>query len=251
MVNQVSGLRSQVSQRGEATLLILLAVVLLGGGAFGLSKTKWFHGESKRAKSSTETTAALVSTTEAQGAAAAAVLTKIGEANTTAPDSRERDFIARAVPIGLGFLPAPDPQKLLELERLKVAVLTGQLATATTLNDNLLADGAKLRRDYAAALAAKRASDLALEQAAAEARGAEQQAFWLTCIAAAAAALYLWTKLSHVSPLSLSAAVRDLREGTTEPNAAIAAIDANVTPFQQANVALNHWLRRKFTKIFS
>lgn len=239
------------SNRGETTLLILLAVVLFGGGAWGLSKTKWFHGESKRAKSSTDTTAALVATTDAQGAAAAAVLTKIGEANTTAPDSRERDFIARAVPIGLGYLPAPDPQKLLELERLKVAVLTGQLATATTLNDNLLADGARLRRDYAAALAAKRASDLALEQAAAETRGAEQQAFWLTLVAGAAGLLYLWTKLSHVSPVSLSRFVEDHRNGTAEADPAIAALDGAITPFQQANIALTAWGRRKLAKIFS
>lgn len=237
--------------RGEIATVVLLVVGVVALGGWGLSKTKWFHRETKRAAASTTTTQQLVAATDAQGAAAAAVLTKIGEANTTAPLSRERDFISRAVPIGLGFLPAPDPQKLLELERLKVAVLTGQLETASALNDNLLADGAKLRRDYAAALAAKRASDLALEQAAAQARGAEQQAFWLMLIAGAAAALYLWTKLSHVSPLSLSAAVRDLREGTTEPNAAIASLDANLTPFQQGNVALNHWIRRKLARIFS
>jgi len=239
------------SQRAAIDGGLIILLLLLGGGAWGVSKTKWFHGESKRAATSSATTTALVDSSEAQGAAAAAVLTKIGEANTTAPLSRERDFIARAVPIGLGFLPSPDPQKLLEMERLKVAVLEGKLETAAALNDNLLADGAKLRRDYAAALAAKRASDLALEQEAAKSRGAEQQAFWLTLVTGAAAALYLWTKLSHVSPLSLSAAVRDLREGTTEPNAAIASLDANLTPFQQGNVALNHWIRRKLSKIFS
>lgn len=248
---QVSGFRSQVSQRGEATLIILLAVVLLGGGAWGLSKTKWFHGESKRAQASTETTAALVAATEDQSAKAAAVFQKIGETNTEAPDSPQRRVISRYVPIGLSLTGAPDPAFLLELERLKVAELTGKLAQADKISGALLHDAAEARRELARALAAKRASDLALEQAAAEARGAEQQAFWFTCIAVAAGLLYLWTKLSHVSPLSLSAAVRDLREGTTEPNEAIAALDANVTPFQQANVALNHWLRRKVSRIFS
>jgi hypothetical protein len=231
------------SERGEAVTIVLIALLVLGGGAWGLSKTKWFHGESKRAAASTTTTAQLVGAAEERNAKAAAVLTKIGETNTEAPESPQKRVIGRFVPIGLSLTGEPDPAFLLELERLKVAELGGKLAQANAINSELLGDAARLRQDYARALAAKRASDLALEQAAAAQRGAEQQAFWFMCIAGAAAALYLWTKLSHVSPLSLSAAVRDIRTGSNEPNAAIAAIDANVTPFQQANVALMHWLR--------
>jgi len=233
------------SVHGEAATIVLLVLVLIGGGAWGLSKTKWFHRESQRAATSTQTTQQLVTTSDDRSAKAAAVLQKIGETNAEAPASPQQRVIARFVPIGLSFTAAPDPAFLLELEKLKVAELTGKLAQADKLTSAIMTDSAKLRRDYAAALAAKRASDLALEQAAAETRGAEQQAFWLTLVALAAGALYLWTKLSHISPMSLSAAVHDLRTGTTEPNAAIAAIDANVTPFQQMNVALMAWLRRK------
>lgn len=239
------------SIRAEASLIILLAVVLLGGGAWGLSKTKWFHGESKRAATSTKTTEELLAAQAAQGAAAAAYVQTMGDVVTTLPESREKDFLGRAGGIALSYLPKPDPQKVIEAQALKIAVLTGQLELANQLTASALHRAELADQRTVRAITAKQKSDLALEQAAAEARGAEQQAFWLACIAAAAGVLYLWTKLSHVSPLSLSAAVRDLREGTTEPNAAIAAIDANVTPFQQANVALNHWLRRKASKIFS
>lgn len=237
--------------RGEAATIILLAVVLLGGGAWGLSKTKWFHKGTKRAQTSTETTQQLVAASEAQSSKAAAVFQKIGETNAEAPVSPQQRVIARFVPIGLSFSGAPDPAFLLELEKLKVAELTGKLAQADKIAGTLMLDAAAARQDLARAIAAKRASDLALEQAAAHARGAEQQAFWFMLVAGTCAALYVWTKLSHISPLSLSAAVRDIRTGTGETNPAIAALDANVTPFQQMNVALMHWFRRKFSNLQS
>jgi hypothetical protein len=240
--------RPRTKDRGEATTVVILVVALLGLGGWGLSKTKWFHRESKRAATSTETTAALVATTDERAAKAAAVLTKIGETNAEAPASPQQRVIARFVPIGLSLTGEPDPAFLLDLERLKVAELTGRLAQANALNTEILGDTARLRQDYARALAAKRASDLALEQAAAAARAAEQQAFWFMLLAGVAVVLYLWTKLSHVSPLSLSAFARDIRTGAREPDA-IAALDANTTPFQQMNVALHHWFRTKLDAV--
>jgi hypothetical protein len=238
--------RPRATNRGEVTLVVLAIVAVLGLGGWGLSKTKWFHRDTKRAAASSNTTAALVAATDERSAKAAAVFTKIAETNAEAPTSPQQRVIARFAPIGLSLTGAPDPAFLLELERLKVAELTGRLAQANALNTEILGDTARLQHDYARALAAKRASDLALEQAAAAQRGAEQQAFWFMLVAGAAAALYIWTKLSHVSPLSLSAAVRDLRTGTREPDA-IAALDTALTPFQQGNVAFHHWLRRKFS----
>lgn len=232
------------SNHGEVATTVILIVALLGLGGWGLSKTKWFHGESKRAAASTGTTAALVAATDERSAKAAAVFTKIAETNAEAPASPQQRVIARFAPIGLSLTGEPDPAFLLELERLKVAELSGRLAQANAINTEILGDTARLRQDYARALAAKRASDLALEQAAAAQRGAEQQAFWLMLVAITAGVLYLWTKLSHVSPLSLSAAVRDIRTGTREPDA-ITALDTNLTPFQQMNVSVHHWLRAK------
>lgn len=239
------------SQRGEVTLIVLLAVLVLGGGAWGLSKTKWFHGDSKRAKTSTETTDALLAAKDKQAAVAAASVVKIGEANTTAPESPNKVFIGREVPVALASLPPPDAEALLAAERRKAAILEGRLIEADKLYGEAMKSAAQYQQEAARAIAAKRASDLALEQAAGEARGAEQQAFWFMLIAGAAVALYVWTKLSHISPLSLSAAVRDIREGTGETNPAIAALDSNTTPFQQLNVALMHWARKKLDKLKS
>lgn len=239
------------AERGFAAWIVVGIIALLGVGGWGLSKTKLFHGESKRAETSTQTTENLIKATDNQGAAAAAYVATIGATNSGAPESKEKQAIAGLVPVALSFLPAPDPNKLLEAEKLKNAYLSGQLSLANSLTASAISEAATARKETLKAISAKRASDLALEEAAAEARGAEQQAFWLMLIAGAIAILYIWTKLSHVSPLALSAAVKDMRSGTGEPNPAIAAIDSVTSPFQQANVALMHWLRTKLDKLKS
>ncbi len=237
--------------RGAASLLVIGIIALLGVGGWGLSKTRWFHGESKRAKTSTDTTNTLISAQNSQGGSAAAYVQTMGDVVSTLPESREKQFLGRAGQIALSYLPQADPQKLLEAERLKVAFLTGQLELAQTLTQNALQDSGKAKQELTRAIAAKRASDLALEQAAAEARGAEQAQFWMMCIAIAAVILWLWVKITHPSPLAISRAVQDMRTGSGETNPSIAALDGALTPFQQANVALMYWLRTKITKASS
>lgn len=237
--------------RGSAAVIVLLGVLLLGGGAWGLSKTKLFHGESKRADASSKTTEELLAAQAAQGAAAAAYVKTMGDVAATLPESRERDFLGRAGGIALSYLPKPDPQKIIEAQNLKIAVLSGQLELANRLTGDALQRAEAADQRTARAISGKRASDLALQQAAAEARGAEQQAFWLMLLAGALVALYIWTKLSHVSPLTLSGVVRDIRTGTKEDDPAIRALDTATTPFQQMNVALMHWFRDKFAKVKS
>ncbi len=237
------------SARASAALIVLLAVALVGGGSWAAIKGGWFSGQSKRAKTSTATTTALVNAQDASGSAAAAYVTTMASVAATLPESKETAFIGKAGAIALSYLPAPDPQKLLEAERLKVAYLAGQLELANTLTANALQDSGRAKQELARAISAKRASDLALEEAAAEARGAESQKFLFLCIALAAGALYIWTKLSHVSPLTLSAAIQDMRTGLTEPNTAIAAINSATTPFQQMNVRAMYWLRDKLSKV--
>ncbi len=238
-----------MNSRGAATLLILGIVVLLGGGAWGISKTKWFHGESKRAKTSTDTTADLIAAKDKQSAVAAASVVKIGEANQVAPESPSRSFIAREVPVALASLPPPDADALLAAERRKAAVLEGRLVEA----DRLYGDAIKLAGEYQRAaeraISAKRASDLALEQAAAETRGAEQNQFWLTLLAIAVVLLWAWTKLTHASPLALSRFVQDVKSGTGETNPTVAAMDGALTPFQQMNIKAMVWARDKLGKL--
>lgn len=240
-----------MNTRGAATLLIVGVLALLGVGGWGLSKTKWFHGESKRAAESTKTTDDLLAAQQKQGAVAAASVAKIGEANAVAPDSPSKAFISREVPVALASLPAPDVQALIEAERRKAAILEGRLQEADKLYGVAMQKADEYQKEAQRAIAAKRASDMALEQAAAESRGAEQQAFWFMLVAGAAVVLYIWTKLSHVSPLTLSAAVQDIRNGTAEANPAIASLDSALTPFQQANTRLMAWFRGKLAKVTS
>lgn len=237
------------SQRGDISLAVLLVVALLGGGGYMAVKKGWFSGESKRAKTSTETTEALVAAKDKQGAVAAASVVKIGEANAVAPESPSRSFIAREVPVALASLPAPDVTALIEAERRKLAVMEGRLTEADRLYGDAMKRADEYQREAARAIAAKRASDLALEQAAAEARGAESQKFLFICVAVAAGVLYVWTKLSHVSPLTLSRAVADIKAGTVEANPSIAALDGALSPFQQLNTRAMVWLRTKAGKI--
>lgn len=218
------------NNRAEVATTILLVIVLLGAGGWGLSKTKWFNGDAKRATQSTQTSNALLGATEEKDGKAAAVFAKIGETNSEAPDSPQKKVIGRFVPIGMSLTGAPDPAFMLELEKLKVAELSGKLAQADRINDSLMRDANETKRELAKAIAAKRASDQALEWAAAEKLGAEKQAFWFMLAAGAAAALYLYVKLTHLSPGALAEAVYDIKK---DPTQAIAAIDGVTTRLQQ------------------
>lgn len=233
--------------RGAIPVIYLVGVLVLGTVGWGLSKTKWFHGESTRAAASSQTTETLLNVNAVQDGKAAAVFAKIGETNAEAPDSPQRKVISRFVPIGLSLTGQPDPAFMLELERLKVATLTGKLEQADKINASLMQDAAETQKQLARAIAAKRASDMALEQAAAEARGAEQQAFWAILACLVAGVLYVYTKLTHTSPWALAKAVTDMRNGSGEANPAIAALDGVTTPMQQFMVRMHTKLAKVFT----
>lgn len=235
---------------GFAWLPVLLVIALIGSG-YGAVKGGWFSGESKRAKTSTQTTQDLVSAEAAPGASAAAYVQEMTTVAATLPESKEKAFLGRAGSIALSYLPAPDPVKLLEAERLKNAFLSGQLELANTLTANALQDAGAMQKKLTQAIAAKRASDMALEEAAAEARGANENKFWLMLVAAAGVALYLYTKLTHVSPGSLARIVADIRGGTVETNPALQSIDALTTPVQQWMTRGNVWFNAKLAKLFS
>lgn len=240
-----------MNRRGLAFLPVLGILALLGVGGWGLSKTRFFHGESKRADASTKTTEELLAAQNAQGAAAAAYTQTAGEVVSTLPESREKDYLGRALGISLSYLPKPDPQKIIEAQNLKIAVLSGQLELANKLTGYALTRAEAADRRTAQAISSKRASDLALQESAAEARGAEQQAFWLMLVAIAAGVLWIYNKLTHLSPGALATAVADIRNGTGEQNSAIAALDGVTTPTQQMMVKANVWFKSKLAKLFS
>lgn len=221
------------SQRGEAITAVLLILVLIGGGLFVL-KPKWTHGDSRRATESTVTTERLNEAQTKQGATAAASIVKIGEVIATAPESLEKEFIAREVPVALASLPAPDPLALVEAERRKVAVMEGRLAEAATLYNQALKRADTLERERAAALAAKRASDAELAQVAAERLGSERLMNWAIAAAVLAGLLYIYVKVTHISPSALAEAVKDIKGGTQ----AITALDGVASRLQQRIVRL-------------
>lgn len=240
-----------MNSRGSVAIIVLIIVTLLGGGGYAAVKGGLFSGQTKRAAESTETTKELLAAQSAKSAKAGAVFSKMGEVVGTLPATREKDFLARSVGIGLSFTDAPDPTFELEMEKLRNAVLTGQVKQANEINAELSKTAAEDRARAERAIAAKARIDLALEQAAAEERGQESEKFIFMALAAAALVLYVWTKFSHVSPLALSGIVTDIREGKTEADKAIAAINTATTPFQQLNTRLMVWARSKFAKVTS
>lgn len=206
--------------RGSATIIAIVLVALLGGGLF-VFRPAFLHGDSRRAKESAAATVAVERTAGAQGGAAAASIQKIGEANQEAPLSPSRDFIAREVPLALSYLPKPDPAKLLEAERRKVAVMEGQIAEARRLYEDAAKTSAALQRERDAALAARRAVDAELAEVAAARLAAERQRAALVVVAVLLLAAWIYAKFFGISAGTLGRIAADVRSGVSP----IAAMD--------------------------
>lgn len=223
------------SQRGIAGIVVIAAIAILGGGLV-MFKPKWLHGDSKRAAEAARTTEALVDSQKKLSATAAASVVMIGEANAVAPDSPAKNFIAREVPVALSTLEAPDPTALIEAEKRKNAVLQGKIDVIERLYGDQAKVADALRRENAAVLAAKRASDAELAQVAAERLGAEKTAARWLFVAAACVVLYLYTKFTHLGPGAIAEAVADMRkQGAT---AGITALDGVTSRIQQKMVRI-------------
>ena len=210
---------------GEAVTVVVLVVALIGVGAW-LFKPSLFPGASRRAQQSTQTTAQLVAATDAQGAAAAASVVKIGEANAAAPASPARDFITREVPVALARLPAPDPRELLEAERRRAAIMEGRLEEARRLYEQSAKASARLQQERDEALAARRAADLALEQAAAAEHARTVQLVGAALVALLLLAAWIYSKVYSIGPDTLGRIAADIR-AKVDP---LAALDTHLAP---------------------
>lgn len=239
------------SIRAFATLLALGIIALIGAGSYGAIHFGLFSGESKRAKVNNETTEKLLDTNATKDAKAGSVFQAIGNTNSRAPDSPQKRVIARFSLIGLSLTGAPDDGFLLELEKLEKAEIQGKLDQAEKINAVIMNDTAEMRRELARAIADKRASDVKIQQAADKDAARDGDEFILFCVAIAAAALWLYTKITHVSPGSLARIVSDIRSGTAETNPALQSIDALTSPLQQWMVKGNVWFNSKVQKLFS
>ncbi len=212
-------------KRGMTGIEVLAALALLGAVAWWV-KPSLFPGQSKRAAASTQATAAVEATTNAQGASAAASVVKIGEANAAAPASPSKDFIGREIPMALSRLPAPDPQALLEAEKRRVAVMEGRLDEARRLYESAAKQSEKLQRERDEALASRRAVDLQLEQAAAAEHARTTQMIGFAIVALLLCAGWVYTKVYSVGPDTLGKIAADVRNGVP----GVQALTDNLAP---------------------
>lgn len=230
--------------RAAIPVLLLWLLGALGVGLF-VAKPKFLDKDSRKAATSVATTTALVDASTLRGAFAAASVTAMVEANVAAPDSPARNFIAQEGKVALANLPAPDPQALIDAEKRKNAVLEGKLELTTQLYEKALHQADGNASALARALAAKRGSDQALVQEAAERLGASRQARIAALVAICCLALWLYVKLTHLSPGAVAQAVVDMRAqaaGTAPAaNPSVNALDGVTSRLQQGII---HFLAR-------
>jgi hypothetical protein len=208
---------------------IVVVLGLLGfGAAWGIPK--FFNGDARRAKQAAATTAALVAAKDAQSAQAAASVTKMVEANATAPASWQQEFIALEGPVALSFLQKPDPMALARAEARRRAVAEGERDEARRLYALEAVRAADADKRTTQALVAKGKVDDELARVAAERVGAEQTRNIMIVVAMLVGAGWLWTKFTHLSP----AAVVELRNdlAAVSPHA-LGALDAVTSRLQQ------------------
>lgn len=221
-----------MKRRGAVSLLLIAAIVVLGAGGLWVAKPSIFGGASKRAANSTAATAQLERAVTAQGAAAAASVVKMGEANAQAPESPARSFIGQEVPLTLSRLPPPDPKALLEAERRRAAVMEGRLDEARRLYESAAKQSERLQRERDEALAARRAADLALEKSAAAEHARTVQALGVGLVALLACAAFAYVKIYSITPAAIGRIAADVRSGI----APLTALDTHLAPRLHARV---------------
>lgn len=210
-------------------VVVALAVIF---GAIWLVKPSLLPGASRNAAQSTAATAKVEETTNAIGAAAAASVVKIGEANGMAPISPSKDFIGQEVPFLLSRLPAPDAKSLLEAEKRRSAVMEGRLQEAQALYESAAKAAAKLQTERDEAIAARRTVDLKLETAAAAEHARTMQFIGAVVILLIVSAAFLYIKIYHISPSTLGVMAAEIRAGGSP----IQVMTDNLAPRQYASV---------------
>ncbi len=224
-------MRHEAPTRGLIWIPYLIALALIGAGLVVI-KPKFLDGDTKRASASVEATKKLEDASTAQGAAAAAGVVKIGEANSVAPESPARDFIGREVPSVLSKLPSPDPIALLDAEKRRSAVMEGRLSEASGLYQSEAIKSSNLQKELDLAKEGRRKADLAISEAAAERLGAERQRNIQIAVIVILVALWAYAKFYSISPSTLGRIAADVRSGTP----AIQSMDTNLAPWLHSSV---------------
>jgi hypothetical protein len=231
------------NNRGIAPLLVVGYIAVVGLLGFLAFKPKFLDKTSKTAAASTVATTNLntaheeeVKALKAKSASAAAGIAVVNQVAGTLPDTPARSAIVSEASIVQSKLEAPDPVEQLAAERRANAILTGNLEEARRLNALAYQDSASLRdRTIAAeaksakAEAARDAIDQKLGEAAAASLASRNaiNRMWLGIIVLAA--LYLWTKFSHLSYGSVAEIAADIKKGKD----ALGALDSGTSRIQQ------------------
>lgn len=232
---------------GVALLVVIGALAIAGALGLWVFKPKALHGESKRAEQSEQVSAEVKAAHEKEIAAekkrsseAAASSQVMASVVASLPATPEKQFLTEEGKVLASKLESPDPTELLKAEQRKNAVLTGKVAEAELLYSQALQHSSELSRDLvqakedtSRALAARDAVDRNLNETAALHRGMERQRNMTILALAALAAVYLWTKLTHLSPGAMAEAVADIKKGVN----GVDAIDLVTTRSQQKLVA--------------
>lgn len=212
-----------------------LVIVLVGAAIAGLVAwlfPKTFDKDSRNADQSQKATAALISAQEKKESNIAASVTVIGQANADAPYSKEKDFIAKEVPVVLSQLSPPDAQKLFDVAQRRAAVAEGNVVLINKLYGQATKDAMSLTKELAQAKEERKQVDLQLSEAAAYKLGAERAKMAMAAVIALLAAGAAYLKIYSISPGSIGNIAADIRAGINP----LHAIDTHLGPRLHARV---------------
>ncbi len=218
-------------KKGIAVVAVIALIALLGlGGAWVLPKI--YHGDTSRAKQSTEATTELLDKQNKQGATAAAKITTVKEVAETLPDSREKEFIGRETESALGDLPKPDPDARLKSIERKLAVLSGDVSKVASLYEKDHENSLKLQKELDQAVTERKAVDEKLTIVAAERKGAETQRNVAIVFVVLLVAGVVYLKIFGITRATAGNIVADIRAGV-DP---IQSFDTHLAPWMHAEI---------------
>lgn len=139
------------NKRGEAVLIVILTIAIIGSIFGGVSHIK--HQSKKDAVKVEQVTTKVENNNDAIVGKLGASINQIGVANTMAPQSPSRSFIEREVAL-VTPIAHPDQNELIKAQERRIAVMSGQIELAEKLynksidvNTKLLEEKAELKSE--------------------------------------------------------------------------------------------------------
>lgn len=214
------------------TLLEVIVVIgLIGAGAAYLFP-KVFNKDSRNAAQSQDATQKLLQAQKEKEANISASVTVIGQANANSPDSKEKDFIGREVPLVLGQLAPPNQKALIDAANRRAAIAEGKAALANELYGVAASKAEALQKKVDDGIRERQEIDLKLSEAAAYKLGAERTQMAMGAIILILAGLFAYAKIYGIHTDSVGSIIADIRSGVNP----IQAIDTHLGPRLHARV---------------